>query len=244
MKAEHRKELHTNLLADRMGRFLQGMKSGPKNKSLLIWVFALLAVGMFVIWQYVASATLTQRSSLWVQLDSALYDPPEIMLETMESLAKEHQGTLPARVARFQRARLLLQEGLETFASEKRAQAITKIQEAHKLYGQLARECTAAPLLDQEAMMGMAKAEEALIGLNKPSADTTAEEASTYTLDQARARYQQLAAKYPESYLGKAAAERAKDLEDNREAVLALYKELNDQVLLAAPKTKTETPAP
>ena len=54
----------TNLLADRMGRFLQGVKSGPRSQTLG-WVFAILAVGLFVVWQVVQSATLSQRSSLW-----------------------------------------------------------------------------------------------------------------------------------------------------------------------------------
>jgi hypothetical protein len=239
MKAEHRKELHTNLLADRMGRILQGVKSGPKNHSLLVWVFAILAVGAFAIWQYLASASYTQRSSLWMEIDHALYEPPETMANSLKELAREHKGTLPARVARFERARLLLQDGLENFVSEKRPEALKKIQEAHDLYAQLANESRNAPLLDQEAMMGVAKAEEALIGTDKPSAEGSTENAATFTLEQAIERYRQLADKYPSSYLGKSAAEHTKELEANREAVVTLYKELNN---LAAPKAKPETP--
>ena len=33
MKAEHRKELQTNILADRMGRLVQRMKERPKLRS-------------------------------------------------------------------------------------------------------------------------------------------------------------------------------------------------------------------
>lgn len=248
MKAEHRKELHTNLLADRMGRFLQGMKSGPKTKSMLGWVFAILAVGIFAVWQLVSSATSAQRSSLWVQIDSALYDPPETMADSLEAIAQANKGTLPARAARFQTARLLLQQGLETFASDRRAEAIRKIQRARDLYAQLARECLDAPLLDQEALMSVAKAEEALIGLPKPSVENASEDAATYTFEEAVERYRQLANKYPESQLGKAAAAHVKELEANRESVVALYRELDKMSKelnsLAAPKAKPELPAP
>src|SRR5262249_19266220 len=41
--AEHRKELRTNVLADRMGRFMQTVRQRPKGRTLLIWI-AILAV--------------------------------------------------------------------------------------------------------------------------------------------------------------------------------------------------------
>ena len=41
MKTEHRKELQTNVLADRLGKLVQGFREGfkgrPTNTSLLIW---------------------------------------------------------------------------------------------------------------------------------------------------------------------------------------------------------------
>jgi hypothetical protein len=237
MKAEHRKELHTNLLADQMGRFLQGVKSGPRSRSLVVWVFVILAVGMFAVWQYYASATYAQRSGLWVQIDGALHDAPEQMAETLHEIATQNKGTIPARVARFGRARLLLQEGLEALVSDRREQAILKIRTAQELYEQLARETVQTPLLQQEAMMGVAKAEEALIGLPRSTNGEEASATSIHSLERALELYHQLADKHPDSYLGKAAAEHARQLEQNREAVKVLYTELS---ALAGPKLRPE----
>src|SRR5438132_9452135 len=75
MKAEHRKELQTNFLADRMGRLMQGMKAGPQTSgSVVIWVLAALTIGTIVAW-YVAGMN-SNRSPLWVRFekDSADHD--------------------------------------------------------------------------------------------------------------------------------------------------------------------------
>ncbi len=51
MKAEHRKELQTNYLADRMGRLMQGMKAGPQNTgSMVIWGEAATPVSTTAGW--------------------------------------------------------------------------------------------------------------------------------------------------------------------------------------------------
>src|SRR5438270_731981 len=52
MKAAHRKVLETNALADRMGRLLDNVKSGPKSASVVAWIFVILALVLFAAWQY------------------------------------------------------------------------------------------------------------------------------------------------------------------------------------------------
>src|SRR5262245_11523613 len=54
MKAQHRRELHTNLLADRMGRLVRNVQSAPKSTSIILWSFVVLAAGTFIIWEYAA----------------------------------------------------------------------------------------------------------------------------------------------------------------------------------------------
>ena len=104
MKAEHRHQLQTNALADRMGRLLKGVREAPKSTSTLIWVFVLLALGTFAVWQYAARATVSERSALWTRVDEATHDPAgPVKLEAFET---GNPGTLPARAAGFQRAGL------------------------------------------------------------------------------------------------------------------------------------------
>jgi len=48
MKAEHRKELETNALAERMGRVVQGMKQAPQKRTMLWMVLVAVAVVVVV----------------------------------------------------------------------------------------------------------------------------------------------------------------------------------------------------
>src|SRR5207248_8485586 len=92
---------------------------------------------------------------------SFVQEPPNAA--ELADIANQSPGSLPGRTARFQRARLLLPEGLTNLATERRKNAVEKIVEARSLFEKLAAECD-DPLLRQEALTGAAKAEEALIG--------------------------------------------------------------------------------
>src|SRR4051812_2317894 len=106
MKAEHRKELHTNALANQMGRLVQGVRSNPKSNSIVALAIAGLALGTFLVW-YLASGSAAADSGAWI----GLYD--DTRLNSLEHLANANKGTLPARTAQFQRARICLQRGTE-----------------------------------------------------------------------------------------------------------------------------------
>jgi hypothetical protein len=222
MKAEHRKELQTNYLADRMGRLMQGMKAGPQSSgSVVVWVLASLTIGTAVVW-YLAGAN-SNRSPLWVQFEeeSAQHD-----LEGLVKLANANPGTLPARAARFQRARISLQEGLAGLYSSQREAAVSQVKQARQLYADLAQECTDDPILAPQALMGAAKAEEALTGI--PKADDSAE--SLGTVDKALEYYHRLAKDYPNSFLAKAAQERIDKLEKSRDDADKFYQEMRKLV--------------
>jgi hypothetical protein len=83
-----------------------------------------------------------------------------------------------------------------------------------------------APLLAQEAMMGAAKAEETLIGV--PKEDNPSEFRGT--LERAIELYQKLAETYPDSFQGKAAAKRVKELQEKGPQIQAFYVELNKRL--------------
>lgn len=222
MKAEHRKELHTNALADGMVKLVHGIKSKPPTSSITLWVIAGLALGTFLAW-YFASGTSTAYSRLWVQIEDDSYNRhPAIAEMDLKNISQESPASIPGRTARFQEARLLLPQGLQQLCGQDRKNAIERLEKARKLYLELAKECADDALLTQEAMFGAAKAEEALVGVPKEGSDE-----SSGSLSKALELYNQLAQKYGDSFLGKEAAARAKQIEANRADIEKFYVELN-----------------
>jgi hypothetical protein len=216
MKAEHRRELQTNALADHMGRLLEGVRHKPTSSSTILWIIGGLAMLIAGVWYFTSNGN--NWSSAWVKLDG------QSSLKALEDVAKENPGTMPGRTARFQRARLELEQGFRSLYGSDRGQAIKSVESARQLYRELAPECRATPILAQEALMGEAKAEEALIGVPQEIGTGTRGD-----FDRAVQLYRQVAKDFPDTYLGKAAAERASELESNRAAVVKFYDELNKQ---------------
>lgn len=169
MKAAHRKELQTNALADRMGRLIETLKSGPKSTSVVAWLFVFVALVAVVGWRYLGGSNPETESSRWLSLGTATHLPdPSSASKGLDEIQAEERGSMQARAARVQLARLSLREGQENLAhadSEKRKEALGKLRKARDLYEQLTRETADIPLLQQEALMGTAKAEEALAGV-------------------------------------------------------------------------------
>jgi hypothetical protein len=215
MKAEHRHQLQTNALADRMGRLVQGMKTGPKGNAAVVWVLAILAIGTFGLW-YWASGSAAGGSPVWVRLDGA-HDA-----ESLESIARNNPGTIAGRTAQFQQARLLLQRGLRGITSADRSRAAGYLADARSLFRELASACRDEPVLLQEALLATAQAEEALVGVLKTDDD----DQNRGDLKKALELYRQLAENYPDSYFGKQAARRVEELSDP-EKVEKFYADLN-----------------
>jgi hypothetical protein len=159
MKAEHRKELHTNALADHLGKWMQALKTGPKPTSLIVWVFVLLGIGLIVGWTWYAHKSSEERSQLWLKFDDAT------SLGDLELLAEKHAGTRVAMLSRYQEARIKLREGMKDLCAtfeKTRNDARDKVKEAGDLYEALAREARGTPVLYQEALLGVASARESL----------------------------------------------------------------------------------
>jgi hypothetical protein len=247
MKAEHRHQLQTNALADRMGRLLQGMRSTPKSTSAVIWVFVFLALATFAFWQYAASASVKDHSALWTSVENATHSPTMGGLNALESIERDHAGTMAGRAAGFELARWRLQQGLEYIAKDDRTRAFPMLEEARELYRKLMPQSIDDPLLTQEAMMGVATAEESLaVGPATPgqTPETAKSEAADGQehggkLDRALQYYRELANKYPDSILGKKAAKRADDLEQQttRSQIDQFYAEVSQK---AVPKAKLQ----
>jgi tetratricopeptide (TPR) repeat protein len=221
MKAEHRKELQTNVLADSIGRFWLSLKAAPSSTTIAIWVFILLAVGLVVLWQYWYRANLATNSAVWVKVENAA------SLEDLNAIIAKDPNSRPARTARFLKARLLLRQGLEqlcgTFEKE-REEALTKVKEAGELYQKLAVESTDNRLLMQEAWLGTAVAKETQGDLKEALED-----------------YRKVAAEKPESDITKKAAEHAERLAQGDTKIEEFYARLKE---LNNPKPLPPPPAP
>jgi hypothetical protein len=212
MKAAHRKELHTNALASQMGRLVESVKAGPKSTSAVVWIFVVVALGTFAVWKYYSSTAPVAESARWLGLADATHDPVG-MAKDLQDIVQRDKGTMQARIARFQLARLLVREGQEMLGSDtplskdeinalkqsygentlaydtlhtRHDQAVEMLRSARKTYEAMLREARAFPLLYQEALMGAAKTEEALTG--------TVDEAGTPqgSLDKALGYYREL----------------------------------------------------
>jgi hypothetical protein len=224
MKAEHRKELQTNLLADRLGRFYQSLRDGtwkvhPSTKAWLITGAVVAVVALLIGWRYYSNSVTKSTSAEWMQIDDAA------SLSDLEKIVEKDPKGKATRAARFQVARIYLRRGMEHFVStapNARQDALSDLEKAAGHYATLADQAKDTPLLEQEALLGVAKSKEAL-----------------NDLDAARDAYQKLASKYPQSVNGKEAAKRLKKLEDDKEEVAAFYKKLDE---LAKPSVPPPTP--
>jgi hypothetical protein len=240
MKAQQRKQLEKNELADRLVRWWRGDPE-QKSKSSPVWwaVLGLVALGviLYVAWHYYSQSALSKRSAAWADVDLATEN------SRLEEIAEANRGTEPAWAAKAQLARAALQKGLDELGSEVlRSGAVANIEKARDWYNQLAKDATSDVELRREAALGMAKAEEALIGI--PKAENSQEMRGT--LAKALELYKDAASKYGDSIQGKEAAKRATELEANRDKIVAFYTELNKSLstLPAPPISKLPPESP
>jgi len=212
MKAQQRKELHTNALADWLGRcvqMVQHRKEGPST-SLLVGAVVVVAIAAGVVgWVWYGRYSKQQTSTENRELEQAQ------SRKDYEKIAEAHPNTPAGRVARLQLARLSLREGLDQLyasTADERAKARESLENAKQSYASLVRDCQDAPVLAQECLMGQAKAQESL-----------------GDLDGALTTYRALTTQHKDSFLAKEAEERVKFLEDrdNRAKIEEFYKKLN-----------------
>ncbi|HZY86980.1 MAG TPA: tetratricopeptide repeat protein [Gemmataceae bacterium] len=203
MKAEHRKELQTNVLADRLGKAVQGIKEGPSRGTLLLVGGAALIGLLAFVWWYFWSTSQAADSARWAAWDT-LSTPA-----ALESFAqnKDNQGTPQGRLARFQIARLNLLGGLRELGSA-RAAATDNLRKAARAYEELANESSDSPLLHQEALLGAGKANESL-----------------GDVDKAKGFYKQLADRHPDTAFGKDAKAQLERLEKDGKDLQGLANE-------------------
>jgi hypothetical protein len=209
MKAEHRKELETNLLADRMGNLIQRVKGGPKKRGI-IYLFGILLAGLigfvaYNIWK--GDPELVARR--WIALDRGEWN----------MLASDQENNNTKKAALFHYAHTRVWDiGVQRLAAAP-AEAMARIDEAAELYENLKKMCEGESEWEAEASYALAVIEEtrAVIDIKK--------------LTSAKSKYEEVATTYSTTIAGKWAANRKKELseKDNFANLTKFYSELNDK---------------
>lgn len=218
MKAEERKRLERNELADRLKHAWEGVAS-TTPKSNKVWTVVLGVLVVALIWALYSRYMTGRDTGLWARLDSS-FD-----LDSLKSLAKEFPNTTQGHIAQYQIARVQFAESIQKLAaqgSDDREGAAKAIEEVRKNYGELCKAAKLPAIMNQEAMGQRARAEEILASVPKADDVTT----MRGSLDQAIKYYDELKQKYPESLAGKQAGARADELRKKKDEVAKLYTEL------------------
>jgi predicted negative regulator of RcsB-dependent stress response len=215
--ATRRHELEKNTLAETLQKFKQMFSEGFSRTTW--WVIGIIAaaVVLYLIWRFFARSSEAKNSELSFQLQLLMEgesptqapkpaeDPARMFLtfdaeKEYEAFAKANPGTVQARIARFQLARIYFTRGQRDLGAtlpQERDQARQFLGKAAKLFGELEGETSDVPVLHQEALLRTAQAYECL-GEYKD----------------AEKNYDKLAKEYKDSEYGKLAAAALKRFSD------------------------------
>lgn len=154
MKAEHRKELDTNLLADRVGKAVQRVKGSPRRAVFYYFLAAaaIVLVGGF-IYRSIRQGYETTASQ-WISFDDGSRGNIRALSQDLD--------TNVGKAAAFQICWYLYwEEGVKFLGSNPRG-GLLGVSEAAKIYSLLAEKCKGDALFEPQAMLGLAVCEETL----------------------------------------------------------------------------------
>jgi hypothetical protein len=213
MKAEHRKELHTNTLADNLGRMIQGSRSMSRRTVLIVVLVVGLLLG-FWVWRVIQNNNLTMQAETYYVLDQGNIQ------DIQEYILRSGSDSEPSKLAHFQIAWILLwKRGIEPLAADPHS-AKDSLLKAKDTYEALAEQTKNDPVLAAEAHYALALIEETLVGTEP----TTAARSEKLTL--AQNIYRSVEKEFQQTAHGNQAKVRADYLEKNRAQVLAFYDQM------------------
>jgi|SoiMethySBSTD1v2_1073268.scaffolds.fasta_scaffold830490_1 hypothetical protein len=238
MKAEQRKEIETNSLV----LAVQRLRKHISGRTLYYFVGILAVIAIVVgFYYYFSSERKHARDAILLQLTTA--DNAEKLKAGME----DHRGTIYGSLFKLHLARHQLRnEGLPKLGTDNstaRLQAANSVDEARKYFLELTSEFKEKddPALLQEAWIGAAEAEEALVGLPKP--DNQAEFRGN--VDKALEYYDKGTAILPDTDFTKRYKARADKIRANKEKFVADQKEIYKPTpsLFSSPPTTPKSDA-
>lgn len=210
MKAEHRKELETNVLADRMGRMVKRVRENPRRRTTLYVIAAVIILVAAYLFTNRISTNKEENSRRWMMLDDGA--APYI-----STLMKSNADTNQGKAARFQVAWGFLWDAIRELGQgpitkrrvpeggvlvDKLIPTLRQLDLAHQFYTELKADCAGDPFWEPEAAYHLAVIEEA-----RAIADPE-------NLKVARSAYEGVANEYKTSAWGKLAGKRVEMLSD------------------------------
>jgi hypothetical protein len=209
MKAEHRKELETNLLADRMGSIIQRMKGGPQRRTIFYWFLLLLVVVIAVVAYYYFQGDRAGAVQRWIALDFG----------EIEALRRDTEESNPKKAAELELWHYYLtKEGVLNLGSDPK-NALRFIVGIGEVYDDLSKKqyFKDDPQWAAEVDYALAVIEEtrAAVDIKK--------------LDSAKLRYEQVANDHKKTTFGDLAAKRKEVLADKEKfkQIKEFYIEMN-----------------
>jgi hypothetical protein len=221
MKAEQRKELETNALADRMGRAVQRMKTQPRRATMYYVIGAIaLFVVLFVVFRYFQQSR-QENSYQW----HLVYNGTR---PAMAKIVEDNPDGNQAKAALFQFAwSKYWDSGLRRIGVGNGTEALMALDDAAQLYEKLAKDCEGDPVWEPEAMYALAAIEETRAIQNLDH------------LEAAKKRYEELASKHAKTARGLLAKEWVDNYDEHKKQLTSLYTELRNELGvpdLVAPK--------
>lgn len=223
MKAEHRKELETNTLADSMGQAVRNLRTRPRRRTVIygaIAVGVLVAIFLTYRWWNIRKDENAQR---WFFLADgsrtailALMDPSSSN-PAGKAAAEANPSTKAGKAAALQLAWIDYWGSLQALGGQRPAEALKNFKQLGEVrYPELAKFCADDPSFEPETLYFQAVVEE-----------TRAVE-DVKRLDSAKEMYEKLADKHGKSAYGQRAAERIAVLNDPQRSkeVRQLYLDL------------------
>jgi hypothetical protein len=156
------KDSDQNALAARLSRFWGNFKQGKVISYKMMAILLIVGSAIGVTW-YILSERKSANSRRWVGLDEA--GTPA----ALEEFIKANPNTIQERLARLQLARNQLSEaGIDQLGAptpEARTRAVENVEKARDAFGKLLDEFKHDPVFKAECLLGLAKAEAALVAV-------------------------------------------------------------------------------
>jgi hypothetical protein len=161
MSAEQ-KETEQNALATTLTDGWTSFKQGKLISYKLMAVVLIVVVGAGV-WWYIAAERRKDTSAQWLKFDETR------TVAGLEEIEKNYANGPVARVAEISVARSLLgPEGIDQLGSpnaERRQKAVESVEKAREEFAKLLPKFEKDPVFKAECLLGLAKAEAALVGV-------------------------------------------------------------------------------
>ncbi len=169
MSAEQ-KELEQNALASKLSSAWTDFKQGRLISYKMMALLLLLVAGIG-LWWYISSEKRKAASQQWMELDEAN------SIQKLEEISKTAGAAPVGRLADLLVARSLLgPQGIDQLNAtnpEVRTKAIENVKKAREMFGTLREQFKNDPVFYAESLLGLAKAEAALVGIPVKPDDLT-----------------------------------------------------------------------